>query len=254
MRTELNQVDLSFIVDTTGSMGHFITAARQQMIDVLTALTDRSSLPIDMQIGLIEYRDHPPEDRSFVFRAHAFTPNLKAVQTTIDHLKPEGGGDACEAVFDGILAACDELEWRTHSQRLAVLIGDAPPHGVGGRGDGFRTGCPCGLNPDRVTSHVETSGIVLYAIGLTHDVTDSFTRLARFTGGEYFASAQGAAAIDTLKGVLLNDFDDLDLDRQVLDRCAARSDWTIDQISDTLSMPRGRISSSLSRLGRRGLL
>jgi hypothetical protein len=29
---QLNQVDLAFIVDTTGSMGAFISAARRQMI------------------------------------------------------------------------------------------------------------------------------------------------------------------------------------------------------------------------------
>ena len=252
--TVLNQLDLAFIVDTTGSMGAFIQAARQQMVALLKALTAEAPLPIELQVGFVEYRDHPPQEATYVYRTHAFTTDLKQAQHTIDQLTPNGGGDACEAVFDGIVVACDDMTWREHSHRLAVLIGDAPPHGVGGHGDSFRDGCPCGLNPDRVTARVENANVTLYAVGLTNSVESSFARLARFTGGEYFTAVQGTAAIDAIKGVLLSEFGELDLDRQVLEACGAQPDWTIDAISNSLLIPRGRISNSLSRLGRRGLL
>lgn len=38
MKDELNHVDLAFVVDTTGSMGAFIHAARAQMIGILQGL------------------------------------------------------------------------------------------------------------------------------------------------------------------------------------------------------------------------
>jgi hypothetical protein len=243
----LNQLDLAFIVDTTGSMGAFIQAARQHMVALLKALTAEAPLPIELQVGFVEYRDHPPQEATYVYRAHAFTTDLKRAQHTIDQLTPNGGGDACEAVFDGIVAACDDLKWREHSHRLAVLIGDAPPHGVGFSADSFRDGCPCGLNPDRVTAHVEDANVTLYAVGLTNSVESSFARLARFTGGEYFTAVQGPAAIDAIKGVLLSEFGELDLDRQVLDACRAQPDWTIDAISNTLTIPRAPATRCSSR-------
>ncbi len=254
MTSQLNQVDLAFIVDTTGSMAPFIEAARAQMIAMLRALAVTSQTAIDLRVGLVEYRDHPPQDNSFVTRAHHFTSDFGRTQRTIEDLKPEGGGDEPEAVYDGVHAACDQLTWRPHSQRLAVLIGDAPPHGYRFRGDGFANGCPCGLTSDSTTALVEQNRVVLYALGLTPTVTESFSRLAHYTGGEYFEAAHGDEAIETLKSVLMNEFSDLDFDRQVLALCTQHSDWTIDLVGQALASPRGRVSASLSRLGRRGLL
>ena len=39
---DLNKVDLGFIIDTTGSMGSFITEAKQHLLDVLATFRDRS--------------------------------------------------------------------------------------------------------------------------------------------------------------------------------------------------------------------
>jgi hypothetical protein len=250
----LNQVDLAFVVDTTGSMGAFINAARQQMVDTLKALTAAAVQPVDLAVGIVEYRDHPPQDNSFVFQVYAFTANLAQAQKSIEKLKPNGGGDGPEAVYDGLRAACTELKWRQHSHRLAILVGDAPPHGWQRGGDAFPAGCPCGLDPDQVTALFEAQRVALYAVGLTQVVPEIFTRLARFTGGEYFPAQRGEAAIAAIQGLLSAEFADLDFDRQVLATCALQEAWTIDSLCQTLESPRGRVSASLSRLGRRGLL
>jgi hypothetical protein len=251
---DLNQVDLAFVVDTTGSMGGFINAAREQMVAMLKAMTAEAGLPIDLHVGVVEYRDHPPQENSFVFQAHPFTADLPQVQQTINALTPSGGGDGPEAVVDGLRAAADELLWRLHAQRLAVLVGDAPPHGVGGQGDGFADGCPCGWTLPATTALLEEKGVILYALGLTPHVSKPFGELSQFTGGQYFAAAHGAEAIVALKQVLLSEFSDLDFDRRVRDWCITMPDWTIDSLCTALESPRGRVSASLSRLGRRGLL
>src|ERR1051326_2055048 len=136
MNNEINAVDLAFIVDTTGSMGHLIGVARRQMIAMMQDLTQAAS--INLRLGIVEYRDHPPQDQ-MVYQVHAFTPNMAKAQQTIEQLKAEGGGDTPEAVLDGVVAACRELQWRKSARRLAVLVGDAPPHGVGAQGDSFTT-------------------------------------------------------------------------------------------------------------------
>jgi hypothetical protein len=254
MTDALNQVDLAFVVDTTGSMGAFIGAARQHMVALLRALTAGAATPIDLQLGVVEYRDHPPQDHTFVTRAHAFGPGLGKAQQIINGLTPDGGGDAPEAVYDGLRAACVELEWRPYSRRLAVLVGDAPPHGAGCGGDGFRAGCPCGLSAERVTALLEEAGVTLYALGLTDTVRPSFTQLATWTGGEYFEAAHTDRAIESLRALLAGEFDGIDFDRRVLRLCAGSPDWTVDGLGTTLEAGRNRVAASLSRLGRRGFL
>ena len=248
----LNTVDLAFVVDTTGSMGPFINAARTHMVATLRALTDAA--PIRLRVGLVEYRDHPPQERSFVTRAHDFTADLSNAARTIHALRPDGGGDTPEAVYDGLRTMCNVLSWEPHSHKLAVLIGDAPPHGTGQGGDRFPDGCPCGMTADTATSLLEASAISLYALSMDTGSEDAFARLARFTGGESFPVRGGDAAIATLKSLLAKEFEDLEFDRQVRDFACARVDWTVDEICQAVEGTRGRVSAALSRLGRRGLL
>ncbi len=254
MMDKLSQVDLAFIVDTTGSMSGFIQSARQQMTDMLQAATDDAPLPIDLRVGVVEYRDHPPQDHTFVAQPHAFTGDLRKVRETIAALAPAGGGDGPEAVFDGLAAAGNELTWRAHACRLAVLIGDAPPHGVGAHGDSFRTGCPCGMTTASTTALLEQLGVTLYALGLTQWVKDSFTPLAVWTGGAYFEAERGQNAVEAIQQVIAREFEEIDMDRRVLELCRATPDWTMDGVSEALTSGRNRVAASLNRLGRRGLL
>jgi hypothetical protein len=250
----LNEVDLVFVVDTTGSMGPFIDAARLQMMSMLESLVTETDISMDLRVAIVEYRDHPPQEDTFITKVHRFSGSLSHAQQTIDNLKPNGGGDSPEAVFDGLQTACDQLEWRSHARRLAILVGDAPPHGTGERGDFFPDGCPCGLTLHQTTAIVEDNNVILFALGLTRSVEESFGQLAILTGGEYFSARKVDAAILSIKNVLLVEFNDLAFDHQVLDHCLNHVDWTIDALCLVLDNPRGRVSASLSRLGRRGLL
>lgn len=84
MRNEINAVDLAFVVDTTGSMGGLIAAAQKQMIRMLDELTRTAD--INLWLGVVEYRDHPPQD-TLVYRVHAFTDDLQKAQQTIKNWK-----------------------------------------------------------------------------------------------------------------------------------------------------------------------
>jgi hypothetical protein len=253
MTDALNQVDLAFVVDTTGSMGAFIDAARRQMADTLRSLAAGADFTPDLRVAVVEYRDHPPQDSTFVFRPHPFEGDLKKVQKVIDKLAPGGGGDGPEAVYDGV-AACETLDWRPHACRVAVLIGDAPPHGTGMGGDGFRDGCPCGLTPASVTAKLEGKGIKLYALGLTKGLASSFLPLVQLTGGEYHDAGNGAAAVTAVRTVVAREFADIEGDREVLEAWRTRNDWSLDELSESIGVTPGRLAASLSRLGRRGFL
>ncbi len=208
---------------------------------------------VRLRLGLVEYRDHPPQD-TLVYRIHALD-TVNAMRQVIDGLKADGGGDEPEAVLDGVLAACREMDWAPHARRIAVLIGDAPPHGVGRRGDHFRDGCPCGQTIESVTAAAEASHITLHALGLTAAVADSFSRLARYTGGDFFPAGQGDAAVEKLKEIIVAEFGNLQLDGQVLGEWKADSKgFSIDATAQKLAIAPGAVSASLVRLGARRLL
>jgi len=143
---QVNQFDFALVVDTTGSMGGFIAATKDNMIKMIKGVSGIAD--IDIRVGLVEYRDHPPEDKSYVTKVYPFTDIDKA-QQNINQLSIGGGGDWPEAVLDGVVHACDKLAWRPNARRIMVLVGDAPPHGCWTResgmyGDRWPDGCPCG--------------------------------------------------------------------------------------------------------------
>lgn len=251
MIDEINAVDLAFVVDTTGSMGNLIAAAQKQMVKMLEELTRAAD--IRLNLGVVEYRDHPPQDK-LVYRVHAFTANMKKAQQTIQDLSVEGGGDAPEAVFDGIVAACRELSWRKCARRLLILVGDAPPHGLGAGGDAFRAGCPCGETIASVTCLAEQKCITIHALGLTPAVNASFGEISYLTGGKFFSSQQGNQAIEHIATILKMEFADLDLDRRVLALQQANAEITVDELATRLEISRHAASTSLVRLLSRDLI
>lgn len=251
MSKEINAVDLAFIVDTTGSMSGLIAAAQRRMVTMMEELA--SSAQIDLRLGVVEYRDHPPQD-TLVYRVHHFTGDLKQAQKTIEGLKADGGGDAPEAVLDGVNAARLELIWRKHARRLAVLVGDAPPHGVGATGDSFRSGCPCGETIESITRSAEELRVTVYALGLTTTVAASFSEISQLTGGQFFPADKADAAIQHLATILKSEFGSLELDRKVLAAWQADSDASNEELAERLASNRHAVSASLVRLLSRDLL
>ena len=98
-----------------------------------------SSEHADVHMALVEYRDHPPQDATFITRPHDFTPSVRTMKRWLEGCSADGGGDVPEAVADA-LHDLVRLSWRSDSIRVAVLITDAPPHGIGISGDELPNG------------------------------------------------------------------------------------------------------------------
>lgn len=251
MRHEINAVDLAFVVDTTSSMTHLIETARQQMITMLQELAHAAD--INLWLGVVEYRDHPPQD-TMVYKVYPFTEDLQAAQRTLQKLQAHGGGDAPEAVLDGIVAACHELTWWRHSRRLMVLVGDAPPHGVGYQGDAFSQGCPCGETIASTTRLAEEKRITIHSLGLTPAATRSFSEISYLTGGQFFSAQQAEKALEHIATLLKREFADLDIDRRVLALHRDAPEMSMEELATRLELSRHAISTSLVRLLSRDLL
>lgn len=131
--------DIVFLQDTTGSQGPYIRAARQAIRDICDKISACAQFPKDsdlIRFGLIAFRDHPPQDLSYITKEFGFTSNIEIMQKNLTSLIATGGGDGPEAQTAALAAALN-LEWKEDAIKVAVLITDSGPHGLGEFGDGF---------------------------------------------------------------------------------------------------------------------
>ncbi|KAL3858621.1 hypothetical protein ACJMK2_008892 [Sinanodonta woodiana] len=185
VRHDSKVLDLAFAMDCTGSMGSYIETARQNIRTIVEEIV--ASEKSDIKLALVEYRDHPPQDSSFVTRVHDFTPSPKTMKSWLDACSAAGGGDTPEAVADA-LYDLTKLSWRPEATKICVFISDAPPHGLGCDSDGFPSGCPLGLDPMEITRQLAEMGITIYLVGCEPSISpfkEFFMAIAYMTGGQY---------------------------------------------------------------------
>jgi len=116
-----------------------------------------------VHFALVAYRDHPPQDVSYVTQVHTFTDNLAVMKSYVDTMFASGGGDGPESVTDGLYEVL-HLPYRKDSTRICIFIADAPPHGIGSHDDGFPDGCPLGHDPLLIARDMASQGILVYSV------------------------------------------------------------------------------------------
>jgi hypothetical protein len=197
------ELDLVFMCDCTGSMGEYIFAAQQNIRSIVERVT--RSEKADVRFALVSYRDHPPEDTSYITQVHPFTSDVEVMKGYVDTMSAAGGGDGPEAVTAALHDAL-HLPWRAAATKIAILIADAPPHGLEPSGDGFPNGDPQGRDPLSIAREMAVQEITCYtvgcepALGCYSFARDFMCTLAEITGGQ--AVALGSAAL--LAEVIVN--------------------------------------------------
>jgi Mg-chelatase subunit ChlD len=73
---------------------------------------------------LVLYKDYFDD---FLTQIVPFTSDLNTFQRSLNGIKPGGGRDVPEAVYEALYEAATAFQWET-PDRLVILIGDAPPH------------------------------------------------------------------------------------------------------------------------------
>jgi Mg-chelatase subunit ChlD len=170
----LRRLDIAFVIDTTGSMGAGIGQVQKKLNYFAQTIAGASTRP-DVAFGVVAYRDHPPEDLTYVTQVYPLSRELGKVQEVLNGLQAEGGGDDPEAVMDGLWDALQESQWRTSSYKVIVLVGDAPAH----------ERCPRELNFDMIIKEARQREILIFSVGTSSDALMSrqFKLLADATGG-----------------------------------------------------------------------
>jgi von Willebrand factor type A domain len=135
--TSHSRRDLVFVQDCTGSQGSYISSATKNIQLICENIFQSGKLQSreDLRVGLVAYRDHPPQDHTYVTRNFGFSSDIDKVHRDLSSLYASGGGDGPEAVTAGLAEAL-KMDWREQASKMIVLIADAPPHGIGEYGDG----------------------------------------------------------------------------------------------------------------------
>ncbi|MBC7473616.1 MAG: VWA domain-containing protein [Candidatus Sericytochromatia bacterium] len=177
-------LDLLFLIDTTGSMGDEINSIQKTIKDVSNQIQNMPSNP-KIRYSLVSYKDRVDDYR---VKRYDFTTNLSYFQSELDELKAGGGGDYPESMNEGLYNAISKVSWTTDNAiRLVFLVADAPPH-LDYSDDVKYT--------DSMVNAVK-QGIKIYptaASGLDNSGEYIFRQMAQFTGAKFLFITYGGDA------------------------------------------------------------
>ncbi|KAH7097618.1 elongation factor-2 kinase [Auriculariales sp. MPI-PUGE-AT-0066] len=223
------QLDLVFVQDCTGSQGSYISSATRNIEEICAAIFESGKLLYqeDLRIGLVAYRDHPPQDHTYVTKNFGFSSDTKRVHDHLKSLYASGGGDGPEAVTAALYEAVN-MDWRPHASKMVVLIADAPPHGIGEYGDGFDEGSPDGHDPLIIARQMAARGITLFFVACEPALsgysyaTDFFQALTSITSGLMLPLTTANLLAHAIIGSVLENLDMERLIREVGQAVAER--------------------------------
>jgi uncharacterized protein YegL len=120
------RVEVVFVLDTTGSMGGLIHAAKEKIWSIASTLAQAQQAP-EISMGLVAYRDRGD---AYVTRVVDLDRDLDSMYAQLLGLAADGGGDGPEAVNEALDAAINRISWSQDegTYRVVFLVGDAPPH------------------------------------------------------------------------------------------------------------------------------
>ena len=118
-------LDLAFVMDATGSMETYLHFAQEKIISIINKITQNSN--VNVRVGFIGYKDYLEGDTNYI-EYPELTNDVQKVKDFITSAYVEGGGDTCEDMVGGLQFALN-YKWKGRS-RFAILIADAPCHGV----------------------------------------------------------------------------------------------------------------------------
>ncbi|SFD08817.1 vWA domain-containing protein [Ruminococcus albus] len=118
---KLDDTQVMFILDTTGSMGDEIAYLQMDFASIAEDVDDGHTT-----FSVNFYRD---EGDDYVTKCNRFTNNVKVIQDDLNRESATGGGDFPEAVAEILEETItDNDEWSESANKIAFLIFDAPPH------------------------------------------------------------------------------------------------------------------------------
>jgi len=178
-------VEVVFVLDTTGSMGGLIAAAKEKIWSIANTLATADPAP-DIRMGLVGYRDRGDQ---YVTVVTPLTEDLDAVYTNLMQFRADGGGDGPESVNQALYEAVNRPHWSREpgTYRVIFLVGDAPPHMDYQDDVQYAETCRLANKNDIVINTIQCGSMA--------ETTPVWRRIARLAEGQYFRVAQSGSAV-----------------------------------------------------------
>jgi Mg-chelatase subunit ChlD len=174
------QVEVCFVLDTTGSMSGLIEGAKAKIWTIANQIVKQKPSP-DVKIALIAYRDRGD---AYVTQRFDLTADIDTVFKNLTAFKADGGGDEPESVNQALDEAVNKITWSADRSVLKVifLVGDAPPHMDYAGEKQYPAICKEAVKKDLLINTVQCGDIAA--------TTPIWREIAKSSEGEYAAIAQ----------------------------------------------------------------
>lgn len=193
----ISDLDLVFVMDTTGSMRDELQDLQANLVGIVQVL---QRLAPSLRIGFVAFRDRGD---AYVVRGtqlSSMDAGDAEILGFVRGLQAQGGGDTPERV-DEALAAATSMAWRSNAQGRIIVIGDAPPRPADlertlSLAAQFRRSAPAGDRERAIAAIYTGAGAERSPLAQRF-----FERLAEAGGGE-FSVHQGQMIESVLLAVL----------------------------------------------------
>ncbi|MEC4746981.1 vWA domain-containing protein [Methylomicrobium sp. Wu6] len=120
------QIEVVFVLDTTGSMSGLIAAAKEKIWSIAGTMASAQSAP-DIKMGLVAYRDRGD---AYIAQTIPLSSDLDSMYAKLMDFQADGGGDGPESVNQALYDAVNKITWSPNptTYKVIFLVGDAPPH------------------------------------------------------------------------------------------------------------------------------
>jgi Mg-chelatase subunit ChlD len=252
MSEKLGQLDIVFVVDNTGSMGPYIHNVKTKILEIIRTIK-KEELCHRLRVGLVSYRDHPPEETTYVTQKFELTSDTSLIEQNIMKMEASGGGDGPEAVSTA-LQVMNKMEFLNDAAKVAVLIGDAPPHGVES-GDRWPQGTPDGAKWDIEAKKSFEKGIVIHTVGCFPEIAGyqkgvvTYEKIATDSQGRFFPLEKAEILVNLITGIAVEEIDKIAIQKSILEDLGV----SMEEFPADEDLTEEKISELVARTKKRGV-
>lgn len=123
----LKKANIAFVIDTTGSMGSYITDVKKNLSSFVKGLKDKG---VDPSMSIVEYRDITADGadstKFHTIDGEKWSSDVDAVIAEFEKLTPGGGGDRAETTLDAFdkLFGEDPTWYKTEGSDFVFILTD----------------------------------------------------------------------------------------------------------------------------------
>lgn len=125
MQNTSENVNITFLIDTTGSMDSYINGVKDRAIEFSNILSSKGT---KFKLGLIGFGDLNEKEKPSVYN---FTDDVEKFKRQVKNIPRTYGGDIPESSLDSLETGIQLLQnsiLEDDSKSIFILITDAPPH------------------------------------------------------------------------------------------------------------------------------